>query len=60
MHTVFFREHNRIAFGLRAILPLAGDEEIFQRTRAIIGAIMQNIVYGQWLPHVLGDVYMHR
>ena len=54
------REHNRIAFILRGLLLQASDEEIFQRSRAIVGAILQNILYGQWLPLVLGDVYMHR
>ena len=36
-------------------LPDAEDEELYQRTRRIVIAEMQNVVYGQWLSEVLGS-----
>lgn len=55
MHTLFMREHNRIARELQSRNPRLQDEEIYQRARAIVGAEMQNVVYGQYLPVVLGE-----
>nr|KAG5691359.1 hypothetical protein BaRGS_033408 [Batillaria attramentaria] len=60
LHTVFVRYHNHLAISLRNRRPGASDEFIFQRARAIVGATLQNILYGQWLPLVLGPAYMHR
>ena len=36
-------------------LPEADDEDIYQRTRRIVVAEMQNVVYGQWLQEILGS-----
>ncbi len=35
--------------------PEFGDEELFQQSRRIVIAEMQNIVFGHWLPVVLGE-----
>ncbi|TRY75693.1 hypothetical protein TCAL_04782 [Tigriopus californicus] len=58
MHTLFLREHNRIAEQLYHMDPSLDDEEIYQRTRRIVSAEMQNVVYGGYLPVVLGSVAM--
>merc|ERR1712066_1148973 len=55
VHTLWVREHNRIARGLRERLEEElTDEELYQQTRRIVIAEMQNVVYGQWLREVVG------
>ena len=56
IHTAFMREHNRIAGELSG---LGDDETIFQEARKIVAAEMQHITYNEYLPIILGDVYMH-
>ena len=62
MHVLFMREHNRIAKELGRLLPakLQQDELIYQETRRLVGAEMQNIVYGEYLPTILGAKYMKK
>jgi hypothetical protein len=50
VHTLFVREHNRLCDILRFENPSWNDEEIYQRARKIVGAIIQAIVYEEWLP----------
>ena len=54
MHTLFVREHNRIAENLAAAHPDWSDEEIFQRAREINIAQYQSIIYNEYLPTLLG------
>ncbi|XP_019615365.1 PREDICTED: uncharacterized protein LOC109463095 [Branchiostoma belcheri] len=58
MHTVFLREHNRIARRLSQLNPHWDDDRVFFETRKIVGALMQKITYGEDLPHVLGPAAM--
>lgn len=62
MHVLFMREHNRIAEELGRHLPeaLRQDELIYQETRRLVGAEMQNLVYGEYLPTILGAKYMKK
>ncbi|XP_051172267.1 peroxidasin homolog [Leptopilina boulardi] len=55
MHTIWMREHNRIARRLFEINPHWRGEKIYQETRKIVGAEMQRITFNNWLPTILGD-----
>ena len=57
MHTLWMREHNRIAEELSTINPHWDEETLFQEARQIVGAEMQKITYKDYLPLVLGDLY---
>ncbi|VDK53358.1 unnamed protein product [Gongylonema pulchrum] len=54
MHTLWLREHNRIATKFLEINPHWDGETIYQETRKLIGAMLQVITYEHWLPKVLG------
>lgn len=49
MHTLFVREHNRICDRL-IDNGMNNDEEIYQRARKMIGGMIQNITYEEFLP----------
>ncbi|XP_071989629.1 myeloperoxidase-like [Engystomops pustulosus] len=54
-HTLFVREHNRIATALRRLNPRMTGETLYQEARKIVGAILQKITYKDWLPLLLGS-----
>ncbi|MEB3359991.1 MAG: peroxidase family protein [Synechococcales bacterium] len=54
MHTLFVREHNRLATELAEVHPSWTDEQLFQRARQINIAQWQNVVYNEYLPTLLG------
>ncbi|XP_074062925.1 putative oxidoreductase PXDNL isoform X5 [Macrotis lagotis] len=55
MHTLWFREHNRIATELFTLNPHWDRDTIYNEARKIVGAQMQHITYSHWLPKILGD-----
>eukprot|EP00092_Neocalanus_flemingeri_P044970 GFUD01050082.1.p1 GENE.GFUD01050082.1~~GFUD01050082.1.p1 ORF type:complete len:987 (-),score=208.69 GFUD01050082.1:253-3213(-) len=57
-HTVWMREHNRLAGQLKNMNSQWDDEKVFQEARRIVIAEWQHVVYNEWLPIVLGKEYM--
>ncbi|XP_061193219.1 peroxidase-like protein 3 [Saccostrea echinata] len=53
LHVVFLRLHNIIAIKLRQITGLS-SQDVFLETKKIMGAIMQQVTYGEYLPAILG------
>ncbi len=54
MHTLFVREHNRVADEIAASDPSLSGEEIYQRARRFVAALIQGITYNEFLPALLG------
>ena len=54
MHTVWIREHNRIAERIASDNPDLTDEQIYQGARARVTAQLQAITYNEFLPALLG------
>ncbi|KFM64222.1 Chorion peroxidase, partial [Stegodyphus mimosarum] len=58
LQNLFLREHNRIATEMKVLNPHWDGETIYQETRKLVGAIMQCIVYKEFLPLLLGPTRM--
>lgn len=54
LHTLFVREHNRQADRIRRHDPELDGDEIFERARRRVAALMQVITYEEFLPALLG------
>lgn len=54
MHTLFVREHNRIADGLRSSQPELTADEIHEAARRRVGALVQVITFEEFLTTLLG------
>ena len=55
LHTLFVREHNRLAEAIVADNPGLNGQEIFEIARKIVGAQMQVITYNEFLHILLGS-----
>jgi hypothetical protein len=54
LHTLFVREHNRLAGEIGRGNPKLDGDAIYQRARLQVGALMQVITYEEFLPALLG------
>ncbi len=54
LHTLFVREHNRLADLIAGENPDWTGEQVYQRARLLVGATIQVITYEEFLPILLG------
>ena len=55
MHTLFVREHNRLADLIATHYPTATDDQIYHLARKLVGAEIQKITYSEFLPALMGS-----
>ncbi|XP_037348389.1 eosinophil peroxidase [Talpa occidentalis] len=60
VHTLFVREHNRLAAALKRLNPRWSGNKLYQEARKIVGAMVQIITYRDYLPLVLGKARARR
>lgn len=60
MHTLWVREHNRIAAKLTELDKHLGAEEVYQLARKIVIAELQHITYNEWLPVLFSEEILER
>ena len=56
IHTIWHREHNRVANALEALNPQWSPDAVFEEARRIVVAQYQHIVYNEWLPIIVGKL----
>ncbi|KAJ8401996.1 hypothetical protein AAFF_G00372310 [Aldrovandia affinis] len=54
LHTLFLREHNRLARALRQLNPHWSSETLYQEARKIMGGYHQVITFRDYLQHIVG------
>jgi len=55
MHTLWVREHNRVAREIRDLVPVWSDNDIYWKARQIVVATYQHILYNEALPALFGN-----
>ncbi|XP_069470953.1 myeloperoxidase-like [Ambystoma mexicanum] len=59
-HTLFVREHNRVARQLRQLNPRWTGETLYQEARKVVGGMLQKITYKDYMPLLLGPQALAR
>jgi hypothetical protein len=54
MHTLFVREHNRLADAIRLAAPDLSGDDVYEEARRKVGALLQAITYQEFLPLLIG------
>lgn len=54
LHTLYMREHNRMADKLAELNPHWNDERIYQETRHIMAAGVQHVMINEYVPLLIG------
>ncbi|XP_004709888.1 thyroid peroxidase [Echinops telfairi] len=54
LHTLWLREHNRLAAALKALNPHWSADTVYQEARKIVGALHQIITMRDYIPKILG------
>ncbi|XP_068089369.1 thyroid peroxidase [Hyperolius riggenbachi] len=60
IHTLWVREHNRLAKSLKNLNPHWSSETIYQETRKIVGALHQIITIQDYIPKIIGPSAFHQ
>mgnify|MGYP001222539002 CR=1 FL=1 len=60
VHTLFVREHNRIARNLLFNNPAWLDDRLYEEARRIVIAEYQHIIFNEWLPLIVGTDLMQK
>lgn len=58
MHTIYVRDHNRLARQLAALNPHWDDDRIYHETRHIEAATIQHVLISEYLPLLIGHDMM--
>nr|AIY27455.1 thyroid peroxidase [Fukomys anselli] len=54
LHTLWLREHNRLAAALGALNPHWSSDTVYQEARKVVGALHQIITLRDYVPRILG------
>ena len=54
LHTVWMREHNRVAGELSKLNPHWDDHVVYSEARRILGGVYQHVAFNEWLVRILG------
>ncbi|CAG9770577.1 unnamed protein product [Ceutorhynchus assimilis] len=60
MHTLWMREHNRLAKELRYLNPHWDSDMLYHEARKIVGAAIQHITYKHWMHFIVGPGGMRK
>ena len=60
MHTLFAREHNAIAEGLKQEYPAMSDDDIYNKARMINAALIAKIHTVEWTPAILPNPILNQ